>query len=217
MKFVEARFIGKQTVRYKTDNGELVDYIGGTWAWRNNNPGNIIKSTFAIKNGAIGSAGGFAVFPDYKTGAQAQVQLLKLNKYQQRKIWEIIQIYAPSSDGNDPQNYTNLVKKFTGIDPDKRLKDLNEIDFNKVIQAIIKVEGFKVGQIIVLRMKKILNVKIENEIIVAYEVEEYGWLDKKQALEFTKMGLIDAVIVTTDKNIYLRSRPDETKTNNLKE
>lgn len=38
---------------------------GGTKAWRNNNPGNMIYSAkgFAIRHGAIGKAGGMAVFP----------------------------------------------------------------------------------------------------------------------------------------------------------
>src|SRR5262245_59142779 len=54
----------------------------GSKSWRHQNPGNIIRSSFADTHGAIGFAGypspenpskiaHFAIFPDYETGRKA--------------------------------------------------------------------------------------------------------------------------------------------------
>lgn len=50
-------------------------------SWRNNNPGNLQPRSHAKKNGLIGSAGGWAVFPDYATGRKAVWTLLKTDPY----------------------------------------------------------------------------------------------------------------------------------------
>ncbi len=216
MNFIKAKYLGDRTVRYEAKNGDFVDYIGGTWAWRNNNPGNIIKSTFANKHGAIGDAGGFAIFPDYEVGENAQRALLKIKKYQEKKIWELIKTYAPESDGNDPKHYTKLVKQFTELDPERKLETLNTEEFDKVIHAIIRVEGYKEGKINPIRMKKIIDIREEKGVIASYLIEEYGWTNKSKAIDFAKRKIIDAVLVDGKNGKFLRSRPDETTSNNLK-
>lgn len=216
MKFIKAKYLGNKTVRYEVDSGEYVDYVGGTWAWRNNNPGNIIKGSFANKHGAIGDAGGFAVFSSYEVGENAQRSLLKIKKYQESKIWELIKAYAPKSDGNDPDHYTKLVKDFTGLDPDRLLKSLSDEEFEKVIKAIIRVEGYKKGDVKPVKLKKVLDTKSEKGVIVSYLVEEYGWISKSKAIEFAEKEIIDAVIVQGENGKHLRSRPDESTSNNFK-
>ena len=57
-------------VVYYLSNGDEVVRSGGTRAWRNNNPGCIRPGSIADAYGAIGSAGGFAVFPDEQTGIE---------------------------------------------------------------------------------------------------------------------------------------------------
>lgn len=56
---------------YYREDGSI--YIGGNRNWRNNNPGNIGygNGKLVTKLGAIGKAGGFAVFPDYETRRRA--------------------------------------------------------------------------------------------------------------------------------------------------
>lgn len=216
MKFIKAKYMQNKTVRYQAETGELIDYVGGTWAWRNNNPGNIVKSPFADRHGAIGHAGGFAVFPDLEIGKEAQISLLKIKKYQEMAIWEVIKNYAPASDGNDPKNYTKLVKQFTGLDPNKKLKELDDSEFSQVIKAIIRVEGFKEGEIKPIKMKKIIDTKEEKGVLVSYKIEEYDWVDKKTAVYLAKKGIIDAVVVNGENGEFLRSKPDDTTSNNLK-
>ena len=63
-RFVKA-FAGPGTsVIYVDDNGSHVIYSDGSRTWRNNNPGNLLTGTVSRRNGQIGVAGLFAVFPE---------------------------------------------------------------------------------------------------------------------------------------------------------
>lgn len=48
---------------------------------RNNNPGNLEYGPFARSHGATGSDGRFAIFPDAKTGSDAQIALIQSGAY----------------------------------------------------------------------------------------------------------------------------------------
>jgi hypothetical protein len=65
-------------VYFRADGSSAI-YLGGLRNWRNNNPGNIGYGDGKLvkKLGAIGKAGGFAVFPDYETGRKAIFGVLK--------------------------------------------------------------------------------------------------------------------------------------------
>jgi len=88
----------------------------------NNNPSNIIDSTFARKNGAtntgpIGSQGRFANFPDVNVGEQAQHNLLINPTYSKLPLRDIPKVWAPKGDGaNDPAAYANSLQKITKFD-----------------------------------------------------------------------------------------------------
>ncbi|MBI5888281.1 MAG: hypothetical protein HZB82_06175 [Deltaproteobacteria bacterium] len=95
------------------NNGQVVIYPesikeGGTPAWRNNNVGNLKFGTFAKDHGAIGFNGEFAVFPDMKTGQDAQVARLKTQKFQSKSIDGALKAYAPKEDNNDTEKYILL-------------------------------------------------------------------------------------------------------------
>ena len=54
---------------YTNYDGTTFTLTGGTVAWRNNNPGNVVYGNIAIQNGSIGKdANGFAIFPDSHGG-----------------------------------------------------------------------------------------------------------------------------------------------------
>ena len=75
-EYTSAAALGRDVV-YTTADGRRVRRTGGTRAWRNLNPGNIRYSEFSRNAGAIGQAGGFAVFPDEETGTRAISSLLR--------------------------------------------------------------------------------------------------------------------------------------------
>src|SRR3974390_1733529 len=77
----------KFTVHYFDEKGNLTIRSGGSRAWRCNNPGNLLTSPYSRgKNRrSIGQAGdgrnGYAVYPDYETGHEALVIMLKGGVY----------------------------------------------------------------------------------------------------------------------------------------
>jgi len=143
--FSDVEKSGNDTI-YVMKNGDKIKRSGGTVAWRNNNPGNIIKSDFAMKNGAIGSSGRWAVFPDEKTGLIAITKLLKTNGYINLSISGAIHKWAPVGDGNNPDAYTKHVSEMTGLNANDVIKNLSDADLMNIARAIQNVEGWQVGK-----------------------------------------------------------------------
>lgn len=135
----------KYDVVYTHADGNQLRRSGGTRAWRNNNPGCLRYSDFTVTQGAIGQAGGFAVFPDENTGMQAICALLKSNKYINLTISQAIFKYAPPHE-NDTNSYKMNLRKITGMPTTTKLSDLNEEQIMLVASAIKTVEGWKPGK-----------------------------------------------------------------------
>lgn len=119
---------------------------GGDRNWRNNNPGNIEYGPFAIKYGAIGSDGRFAIFPSEEQGRAAQDALLKSKNYANLSLQDAIKRYAPSNE-NDPKSYANQIMKSTGIDTSKTYASLTPEEQSKVLDAMKRIEGGRAGSI----------------------------------------------------------------------
>lgn len=143
-KYVSARGGEKNSVIYVAADGSEYLHSGGSRAWRNNNPGNLIA---AEKSGlAIGKGGRFAVFPDHKTGLAALKFVLN-SVYGTTRLDDVFAKYAPSSDNNDPERYIKLVKQYSGLDSKRKVSDLNEAELDKFMAAIQRVEGWIEGKI----------------------------------------------------------------------
>ena len=143
-RYVSARAGEKNSVIYKTADGPEFLHSGGTRAWRNNNPGNLVASE---KSGrSIGKAGGFAVFPTYEDG-WAALKYSLTHFYSDLKLDKVFEKYAPATDNNDPQRYIKMVKQFSGLDSTRTLGQLSEAELAKFMAAIQRVEGWKEGKI----------------------------------------------------------------------
>lgn len=216
--FVKAKESGKLKVTYWDQEGASVTYIGGNRTWRNQNPGNIGSGSWAIRHGAIGKAGGFAVFPNYEVGRNAIFEILSSPDFINQSIWDAIPHYAPASS-NDVKWYRNLIQKKTSLDLTRKIKSLSKKEFESLVNAIENAEGkFKPGKIIKnSNTNKIISVrKNKHGIIEEYLLQNLGWLRKREAIRLASIGEIDAVIVKTKSgNTYLRSRPDKKAENNL--
>jgi Protein of unknown function (DUF3892) len=163
-------------------------------------------------------AGGFLVFSSYKAGFNALQALLKKDFYKNLTIFDAVAQYAPTKDKNDVKNYRKVLVQVTRLDIKTKIKDLTDEQFLLLCQAVQRVEGYKVGQITEeVAKKRILNVRKNKEnLIIQYLIEGYGWLRKTEAINLVEKDLVDAVIVKRQNGyVFLRSRPDSTKTNNL--
>jgi RHS repeat-associated protein len=119
---------------------------GGTRSWRNNNPGNIRYGPFAQQNGAIGEAGGFAVFPDANSGDAAQVTRLSTGQWPDMSLNEMIATWAPPSENNTAK-YQNYVQTATGIGGDTRMGDLSRDQLSSIAGAMKRHEGWRAGTV----------------------------------------------------------------------
>lgn len=107
-----------------------------------------------IYNNVLGvdrySKKGFQTFNTYQEGKDALINQLKL--YQTGKtrnpvgpnssLLEAMNVYAPSSDNNDPTGYADFIANQLGVSPDT---PISKIDTNKWADAIEKREGNKYG------------------------------------------------------------------------
>lgn len=143
---IQAHANGNDVV-YTNSDGTQYRRVGGTRAWRNTNPGNIRYSEFSRRMGAIGQAGGFAVFPDEETGMNAISALLRSNSYNNLTIAGAISRYAPPSE-NDTAAYHRRIQELTGLSINRLMRDLSDGELARVVSAIRTIEGWAPGQIV---------------------------------------------------------------------
>lgn len=120
--------------------------VGGTRAWRNNNPGNIVRGSFTQNHGDIGTDGRFAIFPDEATGMAALLALLLTSTYQSLTIKDAIFKYAPPNE-NDSDAYVKFIQQQTGLDITRQMSSLNTDELNSVAGAIQVQEGWRAGNV----------------------------------------------------------------------
>jgi hypothetical protein len=118
----------------------------GSFSWLNNNPGNITAG-----GNWYGAYPGktnwhrFMIFPDWASGLDAIVQLLRGPGYSGLSILGAFQRYAPASDGNDPVRYANQVAAAVGCDVSTVIGTLSDDDMVAVQSAITDMEGVVAG------------------------------------------------------------------------
>lgn len=203
-KYVKAESELKHSVIYTDETGKYFRFSGGSRAWRNNNPGNIVPGDSNKRNNQIGVANKFAVFPDYESGHQALLDLLR-TKYAENTIPELVKKYAPKKE-NNVAIYTKFLRDKTGILDDKKVKDFSPEEFEKLWKAIEQMEGTKAGTVIeVYKIQKVIKEKGE---MSNYQVNTQ-WLTKNECLKYAHKEKLDVEICTSSKgSSFIKARPD---------
>lgn len=108
-------------------------------AFQNNNPGNLRLST-PPQTGASQGTGGFASFDTPADGYAALINdvTVKVTNNPNDTLLDLINKYAPASDGNDPTTYANTVATALGITSDTKL---SQVDPTKLAAQIASVES----------------------------------------------------------------------------
>src|SRR5262245_61974775 len=114
-----SRGVGPAGQRYVSIGG--VSRVGGSRAWRNNNPGYIRCSNRAIYYGAIGCDGEFAIFPDWYIGRAAMYRWLH-DEYPDDTLRDALQQQLPPEAGPDA---AQRIYDDCGLPPDTTVRDLN--------------------------------------------------------------------------------------------
>jgi hypothetical protein len=214
----------KLTRFWKAYKGQPADQAS-TRSWRNNNPGNHSMGPFARKNGAIGAAGKipndknlelkFAVYPDYDTGRKAQARRLKEGKmYIDSTLNEFLRTYTGVNKGDpDTQeviNYRKSIKSFTKLDMDRTIRSLNDDEYEKMLDAMKKHEGWREGREEYIEVKKILGVHLNKKHVVSEFLvgnsSDSEWICKKEAIALAQAGVLYATVVHAGSGDYLRPK-----------
>lgn len=202
--YIKAELALNHTVIY-TDNTERhFRFSGGTWAWRNNNPGNLVPGKISKRHNQIGSTGKFAIFPDYENGHLALIDCLQTT-YKNSSIDDLVKAYAPAKDGNNIKKYRKFLHDETGVNDNKKVKDFTSSEFTRLWHAIEKMEGYQEG--VITEVFPITQVHKNNHGIYGYNVKKIGWVTKAECLRLAKQDALDLVICSHLGNDYLRARP----------
>ncbi|MBI4406256.1 MAG: hypothetical protein HY537_19005 [Deltaproteobacteria bacterium] len=198
---------GRSVIYFSSDGKRLIR-SGGSPAWRNNNPGNLRKGTRWKEWGSIGLVGGFCVFPDYATGRNANRSLLK-STYLNFTLYRLPTRYAPRKHKNRVERYRRRLHEFSGFDLKRVIRTLTAKEIEILLDAIQRIEGYEVGKEAALGpAKKIIDVKRDRKgRIVAYFVEDSGWLSPVDTVKGILSGDIDGVVAHRGERCL---RADET-------
>lgn len=200
-----------------------------TRSWRNNNPGNHAMGDFAKRNGAIGSAGKipnkenkdyrFAVYPDYESGRKAQALRLKEGTlYIDCTLNEFVRPYTGVKKGQPDTeeviNYRKAIKFFTKFDMDRTIRSLNDKEYEQLLDAMKKHEGWREGREEYTEVKKVQGVRInKRHVITEFLVGNSNgsvWILKKEAIALAEAGILYAIVVHAKGEPYLRPKVHQT-------
>jgi hypothetical protein len=204
--FVKAQAGMRHSVIYTEDTGKFFKYSGGSWSWRNHNPGNLRPGSVSRRNNQIGTAGKFAVFPDDETGRSALVDCLK-NIHGEKSIDNLVESYVPPNE-NDTVRYRKFLHKNTGIEDNKKIKDFTDDEFSKLLNAIIKHEGYIIGT--VNELHKVTKVIRDRGKISQLYVNDLGWKTTDECIPLAKSGALELVVCRSRSgNEYLRAQAND--------
>src|ERR1700733_13544085 len=151
-KYVKARQGPKKSVIYTDSDGNEWAFEGGNIPWRNQNPGDLVPGKVSRRNGSIGSANKFAVFPDYKTGHTALLDSL-MNEHGNKDIRSLMKVFAPPKE-NKTERYIRFIQNRTGVRNNKKVKDFSKSEFEKLWKAIEDFEGWGKDEGIIRALEK---------------------------------------------------------------
>jgi|FaiFalDrversion2_1042247.scaffolds.fasta_scaffold08143_2 hypothetical protein len=210
-RFVRAYERGNQVI-YVDQTGRRWVREGGTRSWRNNNPGNLRSTRFTRRHGAIGSAGGFAVFPDYQTGRNALATLLRGATYRNLTIAQMVSRYTAT----DQEAYRQCLRRYSNLNLDRRIRDLTDAEFQRLLDAIQRCEGWREGR--EFPQRRVIRTRQDRYgRLIGFLVEgETDFIPLEIALQLAERGEIEAVIVhPRNRHPYIRAYPDAFTDNNF--
>lgn len=131
---------------YTNPDGTTSTLTGGSQAWRNNNPGNLVYNANTQALGAIGQNNGFAVFPDAATGTSALSAILATPTYQALSVNGAIARYAPSFQNNTAA-YQAFITGTLGVSGTTTLRSLSPTQMQALQGGIQRQEGYTPGTV----------------------------------------------------------------------
>ncbi|MER8960818.1 tape measure protein [Mesorhizobium sp. M0701] len=144
--FTKVIAAGNNTTSFMRADGSTVRR-DGTFAWRNNNPGNIEAGKFtASQPGYLPGGGRFAAFDTLEHGRAARENLLFNSPgYRNKTLEAAVAKYAPPSE-NNTRNYTDQLAAAAGVSTQTRMSDMTAEQRRALMAKQEAIEGFRVGR-----------------------------------------------------------------------
>ena len=197
------------TVQYFDEEGNMVIRSYGTRAWRCNNPGALLASQYSTGKDrrSIGTAGFgkyfYAVYPDYETGHEALIVMLKGSKYFHLTLRKASERYVKE----DPDHIHKIVK-LSKLSPDRTIKSLSSEEFEIYWKSIERNEAWTVGREDPIPKRFITGVHRKKGVMYEYRIDQGGkevWLTKSDAILLAEEGRLHAIVVhLRNGSCYLR-------------
>lgn len=187
------------TVQYFDEQGNMIIRSGGKRTWRCNNPGALLKSPYSMSKDrrAIGSAGSgkyeYAVYPEYETGHEALIVMLRGRQYRNLTLLEASIRYVQEDPDHGPK-----IAKMSNLDPNRKISSLSDEEFERYWKAIEKNERWEVGEEDFIPKWIISGVHKKRGVITEYLVclnKKSIWLPKQEAIKWTIEGSLHATLV----------------------
>lgn len=202
--YVKAELGLNHSIIYTDSSGKYFRFFGGSWAWRNHNPGNLVPGEVSARHNQIGSSGKFAIFPDYENGHLALLDCLHTT-YKNATIDDLVEAYAPAKDGNNVAMYKKFLHEKTGVKDDRKVCDFSIDEFDKLWQAIEQIEGYIEGTII--EVFQITQVHKDEHGLCEFNIRNQRWVSKQECIDLAKQGQLDVVVcITAIGHSYIRGR-----------
>ncbi|MER8461201.1 tape measure protein [Mesorhizobium sp. M1300] len=137
---------GKGFTSFMNADGSTVTRHG-SFAWRNNNPGNIEDGRFTRSQpGYLEGGGRFAAFDTLENGRAARERLLfESPAYRDRTLESAINRYAPPFE-NNTKGYTSQLAAAAGVSSQTRMSDMTAEQRRFLMMKQEEIEGFRVGK-----------------------------------------------------------------------
>jgi hypothetical protein len=204
-QFIRAVGGMKHSVIYTDTDERHFRFSGGTWAWRNHNPGNVWAGKISKKHNQLGKTHGFAIFPDDQSGHESLLETL-IKTYGNSSIHEMIYNYAPPKE-NPTKKYEKLLREKTGIDDNTPIKKFTNTQFEKLWKTIQLMEGYKVGKI--TEVYRISGVQIVGKNRYQYCFNEGEWISASECIDLAIKGKVELeTCLSKLSNKFLRTPPN---------
>jgi hypothetical protein len=195
----------KNSVIYTDADERHFRFSGGTWTWRNHNPGNVWAGKISKNHNQIGKTHGFAIFPDDESGHESLLETLR-KTYGNSSIHEMIYSYAPPKE-NPTKKYEKLLREKTGIHDDTPIKKFTSAQFEKLWKTIQQMEGYKAGEIV--EIYRISGVQILGKNRYQYCLSEGEWISASECIDLAVKGKVELEVCLSKLNHkYLRTPPN---------
>lgn len=208
------------TVQYFDESGNMTIRSGGTVAWRCNNPAAMLASPYSTSKDrhCIGTAGNkefkYAVYPDYATGHEALIVMLRGSKYFHLTLRQASKRYIE----RDP-DHIKKIKKLSGLDPDRTINSLDTHEFERYWRAIEQNEKWEIGREDFIDKWYITAIRSKHGVIYEFCMQQNGqdiWLSKSEAITLAEAHQLHAIVVhLKNGTCYLRSEYHATPLSSL--